>query len=153
MEETQKKRKFVWIIVIFMILVVGFLSLFWLNKYKNQKPQVPVYSLNTTESKKELVPSDFPLPVNGATPTQEFQREINGYLEYTLVWDSPFSFNENVDTFRTYMETGGWNPFVMEVVPKVMSLTGQKNNTTLNIFITENSQSKKVEVQVHFSQK
>lgn len=152
MEISNKKRLF-WLIIIFLILVSGFLSFYWMGKSNKIETQNIVYSNDTTEIKKELVPSDFPLPVNGVTPSQEFQREINGHSEYTLVWDSPFSIDENRKTFEDYLTANGWNPISMEMGPKIISITGQKDDVVLNINISGNSKNQTIEVQVHFSQK
>jgi hypothetical protein len=149
--EPQKSRKFIWLIVFILILVLGFLSFYFINKNFSKNPTA-VYSQNTEESKKTLVPLDFPFPQN-LKPTQEFQREIQGLLEYTKIWETPMKREENQKIFVDYLKGNGWDPRTMEMGVDTTYISGTKGDVSLNIFIGKNVETLKNEVQVHFSQK
>jgi len=154
MDTSNNKRKIIWLVVVFLILVIGALALLGFNKYYNKNKSAeltPTYSSDPTEAKNLLVPTDFPFPED-FSPSQEYQRGLNGLLEYTAIWDSSLSTEENQKIFEDYMTSGGWNPFVMQLTPDMVSLSGSKENTVLNVFIKKNSENQKTEMQVHFSQ-
>lgn len=137
--------------VIFVAILIG-LYLFIFPKSQNQNAPEVVYSSDPTESKNLLVPKDFPFEEN-VDMKREFQRNSEGFLEYTAIWTTNNEREENLSIFQDYMEANNWNPFILNISKDLVSITGEKGNVVLNIFIGLNNDIMKDQVQVHFSQK
>lgn len=152
MQNSNKKNL---IIVVLAILLIGLGYVFWptLNRFFVKGGSAPIYSLDANTAKEKLVPADFPFP-DSVQNSSEFQRKINNLLEYTDVWESSLTLEENKYIFEKYMRDKGWSPFLIRLDENNLTITGENDTTTLNINIQNISSSTlKTKVQVHFSQK
>ncbi len=152
--DLNKTKKIIFTIIAFLVLIAILVGLYFFlfSKSTNQNPPEVVYSGDPTEAKNLLVPKDFPFPKD-VVLDNEFQRNSGGFLEYTSVWTTEEERASNVKIFEDYMRENGWNPFVLEISKDLISITGEKNNAVLNIFIGLNNEIAKDQIQVHFSQK
>lgn len=137
------------------ILLVLIIGVFYYLEYKNiinilDQKEFQVYSRdpkNINEAKEKLVPVDFPIPKE-ISSSDEFQKSLNSLLEYTNSWVSFNSLSKNEGLYVKYLNENGWSPFVVKVSDNVRSISGEKGNVVLNVFVQDLGDSTS-KVQVH----
>ena len=140
-KKSSKNKSWLWAGLILVILVLGATFFLLFNSENEQSDQQAEISFERKQVNQDKLPDGLPVDIPLETGSQILQNEIitsssfDG-TQYVRRFVSEKNLDESFKTYKQYMENGGWEILSSVDEADLKFLSGQKESTSEQLFIT-----------------